>query len=130
MLLPPRHSRGRARVCTLVLLSSTQQHYSHTVFRLASGVVGASVSKPPLVDSTATLSRYIHVLMRDEKERRKANKVYIDREIDVCPTFWPPGGPALCANVARRIGNQISPAECAFSACIGLGLSQSSYYDD
>ena len=33
---------------------------------------------------------------------------------------------ALCANVAGRIGNRLSLAESAFSACIGLGLSQSS----
>ena len=33
---------------------------------------------------------------------------------------------ALRANVAGRIGNRFSPAESAFSACIGSGSSQSS----
>ena len=37
--------------------------------------------------------------------------------------FWPPGGPVLHANVAGQIGNSVSPAESAFSACIGLGSS-------
>ena len=31
---------------------------------------------------------------------------------------------ALRANVAGRIGNRVSPAESAFSACIGSGSSQ------
>ena len=33
---------------------------------------------------------------------------------------------ALRANVAGQIGNRFSPAESAFSACIGSGSSQSS----
>ena len=33
---------------------------------------------------------------------------------------------ALRANVAGRIGNRVSPAESAFSACIGSGSSQTS----
>ena len=33
---------------------------------------------------------------------------------------------ALRANVAGRIGNQVSPAKSAFSACIGSGSSQTS----
>ena len=35
---------------------------------------------------------------------------------------------ALRANVAGRIGNRVSPAESAFSACIGSGSSQSSIF--
>ena len=38
-------------------------------------------------------------------------------------SFWPPGGPALRANVGGWIGNRVSPAESAFSASIGSGLS-------
>ena len=37
--------------------------------------------------------------------------------------FWPLGGPALRANVGGRFGNQVSPTESAFSACIGSGSS-------
>ena len=33
---------------------------------------------------------------------------------------------ALRANVAGQIGNRFSPAESAFSACIGSGSSQTS----
>ena len=35
---------------------------------------------------------------------------------------------ALRANVAGQIGNRFSPAESAFSACIGSGSSQSSIF--
>ena len=68
-------------------------------------LVGASVSEPPLVDSTDALSRYI--------DRR----AYVHR---YCACA------ALRANVAGQIGNRFSPAESAFSACIGSGSSQSS----
>ena len=37
--------------------------------------------------------------------------------------FWSPGGSALRTNVAGRIENRVSPAESAFSACIGSGSS-------
>ena len=69
-------------------------------------VIGASVSEPPLVDSTDALSRYIYIYVRPYVQRYCA-----------CA--------ALRANVAGQIGNRVSPAESAFSACIGSGSSQS-----
>ena len=57
-------------------------------------IIGASVSEPPLVDSTDALSRYIYAS-------------YVHR---YCACA------ALRANVAGRIGNRVNPAESAFSA--------------
>ena len=70
--------------------------------RTCTCIIGASVSEPPLVDSTDALSRYI----------------------DVC-TFTATAH-ARRANVAGQIGNRFSRAESAFSACIGSGSSQTS----
>ena len=67
-------------------------------------VIGASVSEPPLVDSTDALSRYIDIYIR--------------------PAHRYCACAALRANVAGQIGNRVSPAESAFSACIGSGWSQ------
>ena len=68
-------------------------------------IIGASVSEPPLVDSTDALSRYIYTSVR----------TYVHR---YCACA------ALRANVAGRVGDRVSPAESAFSACIGSGSSQ------
>ena len=73
--------------------------------------IGASVSEPPLVDSTDALSRYIYNIYIYIME-------YVHR---YCACA------ALRANVADQIGNRFSPAESAFSACIGSGSSQSSW---
>ena len=72
--------------------------------------IGASVSEPPLVDSTDALSRYIY------------RRAYVHR---YCACA------ALRANVAGQIWNRFSPAESAFSACIGIESDQlSQHYDD
>ena len=62
-------------------------------------VIGASVSEPPLVDSTDALSRYIDIYIYIYR------RPYVHR---YCACA------ALRANVAGRIRNRFSPAESAF----------------
>ena len=50
--------------------------------------------------------------------------LYIYNYIYRTSVIFGPAAPALRANVAGRIGNRVSPAESAFSACIGSGSSQ------
>ena len=71
-------------------------------------VIGASVSEHHLGSSTRPLSVCL--------------SIYIVRTF----RFGPAEAHALRANVAGQIGNRFSPAESAFSACIGSGSSQSS----
>ena len=75
--------------------------------QISSVVIGASVSEPPLVDSTDALSRYIY------------RRAYVHR---YC---------ACAALRANEIWNRFSPAESAFSACIRIESDQlSQHYDD
>ena len=95
-----RSSRSPIMLSILLVLYSCE----------CSPIIGASVSEPPLVDSTDALSRYIY-------NRYIYRRAYVHR---YCACA------ALRANVAGRIGNRFSPAESAFSACIGLGSNQTS----
>ena len=104
--------RDRHAVNAAVIASCEMQKYcSYTIkyedcFSILY-VIGASVSELSLnlvhVDSTDALSCTIYT----------AGTRYC-----ACA--------ALRANVAGRIGNRVSPAESAFSACIGSGSSQTS----
>ena len=72
-------------------------------------IIGASVSEHPLpTRPSCPLSVCLYI--------------YIVRTF----RFGPAEAHALRANVAGQIGNRFSPAESAFSACIGSGSSQSS----
>ena len=97
----------------LRLRSRSPHNAKHSTSYLNSYIIWESVSEPPLVDSTDALSRYIYIY------------IYIYIYTSVRPYVHRYCAcAALRANIAGQIGNRVSPAESAFSACIGSGSSQ------
>ena len=62
-------------------------------------------------------------IIASEAVVQMVSPVYIYLYCTTDPFGCVPGGPALRANVAGLIGNRVSLANSAFSACMGSGLN-------